>query len=74
LTVGWLLNRWLEDRVSTLEAQTPCRYRSLVRVYFMPAFGNWRLRDLRAIAVHDYLASATSAGHPLVHHAQLHIY
>jgi integrase len=75
-TVGWLFNRWLDDHVSTLEAQTQRRYESLVATHLRPLFGEWRIDDVKNNAVRDKLAEAKNVrtGKPLSGQTRLHIF
>lgn len=76
MTLGWVVDRWLRDYVSQLEAQTRTRYTSLARNYLKPGLGGCRIADLKPDKVREYIASVPSvkSGKPLSGRSRLHLY
>lgn len=62
ITVGELLDRWLEVKASTVEANTERGYRWIVERYARPAFGDRKVASIRTLELDHWYQQLRSSG------------
>jgi len=62
VTVGQLMDRWMESRRPYLNGATPETYDALIKTHIVPCLGKLKLRDVRPLHIEDLKTAVLAKG------------